>query len=83
MNARFLLLQIRNAKDPMREQEIGCFSRALGRATPSPLLSNLRWLSHDSPTLTLSVEDELDDTIGSRVGVVRTHIYMALAGSGQ
>ncbi|WP_182864840.1 type 1 glutamine amidotransferase [Rhodopirellula sp. JC639] len=26
---RFLLLQIRNADDPMRDQEIGCFARAL------------------------------------------------------
>jgi GMP synthase (glutamine-hydrolysing) len=27
---RFLLLQVRNADDPMRTQEIGCFARALG-----------------------------------------------------
>lgn len=26
---KFLLLQIRNADDPMREQEVGCFARAL------------------------------------------------------
>ena len=26
---RYLLVQIRNATDPMREQEVGCFSRAL------------------------------------------------------
>jgi GMP synthase (glutamine-hydrolysing) len=26
----FLLLQIRDASDPMREQEVGCFARALG-----------------------------------------------------
>jgi GMP synthase (glutamine-hydrolysing) len=27
---KFLLLQIRNAEDPMRAQEVGCFCRALG-----------------------------------------------------
>jgi len=27
---RYLLLQVRNRDDPMREQEIGCFTRALG-----------------------------------------------------
>ncbi len=26
---RFLLLQVRDAQDPMRQQEIGCFARAL------------------------------------------------------
>ncbi len=29
MMDEFLLLQVRNADDPMREQEVGCFSRAL------------------------------------------------------
>jgi len=29
-NLRFLLLQIRNADDPIRQQEVGCFARAIG-----------------------------------------------------
>ena len=33
---RFLLLQIRNADDPMREQEVDCFARAL-RCTPEQI----------------------------------------------
>ena len=31
-NLRFLLLQIRNDDDPMRSQEVGCFTRTLGCA---------------------------------------------------
>jgi len=29
-NLRFLLLQIRDADDPIRQQEVGCFARAIG-----------------------------------------------------
>ncbi len=32
-NLRFLLLQIRNSDDPIREQEVGCFARAIGCET--------------------------------------------------
>ncbi len=44
-NLRFLLLQIRDADDPMREQEVGCFSRALecdpSQLTPFDLLAGV------------------------------------------
>jgi len=35
-NLRFLLMQIRNPDDPMREQEVGCFARAM-RCEPSQI----------------------------------------------
>ncbi|MFT7640676.1 MAG: GMP synthase (glutamine-hydrolyzing) [Pirellulaceae bacterium] len=39
--SKFLLLQIRDSDDPIREQEIGCFSRALGCEDDDIATSNL------------------------------------------